>query len=230
MQKNENKVDAQINLIKIVANTTFEFEIDQNTDWVKDILKEMNENATEKTPDAYLAETNLVIFGEIEKKNKPDMNEYLLAKGHIEADYVTECVRTLKPMKMQLNVPFKICFVDETLATTELFANLDETWIENDTYEIYFYNKRTIDFQEMIHEQIYLNYNQYPVLDADAKLLGVDWRSPTKAQVIFSLAMRGIYIRNRSSFLQNLQNQNLSNIRRHLWQYLRKEPAFRVKA
>jgi uncharacterized metal-binding protein YceD (DUF177 family) len=181
MQKNENKVDAQINLIKIVANTTFEFEIDQNTDWVKDILKEMNENATDKTPDAYLAETNLVIFGEIEKKNKPDMNEFLLAKGHIEADYVTECVRTLKPMKMQLNVPFKICFVDETLATTELFANLDETWIENDTYEIYFYNKRTIDFQEMIHEQIYLNYNQYPVLDADAKLLGVDWRSPTKA-------------------------------------------------
>ena len=109
------------------------------------------------------------------------MNEFLLAKGHIEADYVTECVRTLKPMKMQLNVPFKICFVDETLATTELFANLDETWIENDTYEIYFYNKRTVDFQEMIHEQIYLNYNQYPVLDADAKLLGVDWRSPTKA-------------------------------------------------
>lgn len=181
MQKTENKIDAQINLIKIVANTTFEFEIDQSTEWVQEILKEMNENAKDKTPEAYLAETNLVIFGELEKKNKPEMNEILLVRGHIEADYVTECVRTLKPMKIQLNVPFKICFVDETLATTELFANLDETWIENDTYEIYFYNKRTVDFQEMIHEQIFLNYNQYPVLDADAKLLGVDWRSPTKA-------------------------------------------------
>jgi uncharacterized metal-binding protein YceD (DUF177 family) len=181
MQKNENKVGATINLIKLAANTAFDFEIDQNTDWVLEILKEMNENATEKTPEAYLKETNLVIFGDIEKKNKQDMNEILLVKGHIEADYVTECVRTLKPMKIQLNVPFKICFVDESLATTELFKDIDETWVDNDTYEIYFYTKRTVDFQEMIHEQIFLNYNQYPVLDADAKLLGVDWRSPTKA-------------------------------------------------
>ena len=181
MQNNENKVDAQINLIKLAVNTTIEFEIDQTTEWVKDILVELNENAKDKTPEAYLGETNLVIFGEIEKKNKPEMNEVLLVRGHIEADYVTECVRTLKVMKIQLNVPFKICFVDESMATTELFADLDETWIENDTYEIYFYNKRTVDFQEMIHEQIYLNYNQYPVLDADAKLLGVDWRTPSKA-------------------------------------------------
>ena len=180
MQKND-KIAAQINLIKLAPNTVYEFEMDQSTDWIKDILIEMNENATEKKPEAYLAETNLVIFGDIEKKNKPDMSEFLLVKGHIEADYVTGCVRTLKPMKVQLNVPFKICFVDETLATSELFADIDETWVENDTYEIYFYTKRTIDFQEMIHEQIFLNYNQYPVLDADAKLLGVDWRSPTKA-------------------------------------------------
>ncbi len=181
MQKNENKVGAQINLIKLAANTTFEFEIDKETEWVKEILLEMNEHATDKKPEAYLVETNLVIFGDIEKKNKPEMSEFLLAKGHIEADYVTECVRTLKPMKVQLNVPFKICFVDEALASTELFKDVDETWVDNDTYEIYFYNKRTVDFQAMIHEQIFLNYNQYPVLDADAKLLGVDWRTPPKA-------------------------------------------------
>ena len=68
MQKNESKVGAQINLIKIAPNSVIEFEIDQNTEWVKDILMEMNENATDKTPAAYLADTNLVIFGEIEKK------------------------------------------------------------------------------------------------------------------------------------------------------------------
>ena len=38
MQKNENKVGAQINLIKLAANTTFEFEIDKETEWVKEIL------------------------------------------------------------------------------------------------------------------------------------------------------------------------------------------------
>ncbi len=180
MQKHDNKVAAQINLIKIPANTIYEFEFDQETDWVKDMLLEMNEHATDKTPEAYLKETSLYISGEIEKKNKIEYGEYLIVNGNIEAEYATECVRTLKPMKVQLNVPFKVSFIDESMAKTELFDGLDETWIENDTYEIYFYTKRTVDFQEMIHEQIFLNYNQYPVLDADAKLLGVDWRNPPR--------------------------------------------------
>lgn len=180
MQKHENKVGAQINLIKLPVNNIFEFDLDQSTDWVREILMEMNENATTKKPEAFLAETSLSIVGEIEKKNKLEFGEFLLVRGDIEAEYATECVRTLKPMKVKLSVPFKCCFVDEAMATTELFADLDETWVENDTYEVYFYNKRTVNFQEMIHEQIYLNYDQYPVLDADAKLLGVDWRNPSK--------------------------------------------------
>lgn len=181
MQKHDNKVGAQINLIKLPTNTVYEFDFDQQTDWVREILLEMNEHATTKKPEEFLKETNLVIHGEVEKKSNTEMSEFLIIRGHIEADYATECVRTLKPMKVKLDVPFKVCFVDESLATTELFADIDETWVENDTYEIYFYNKRTVDFQEMIHEQIYLNYDQYPVLDADAKLLGVDWRNPSKA-------------------------------------------------
>jgi uncharacterized metal-binding protein YceD (DUF177 family) len=181
MQKHENKVSAQINLIKLPLNTAYTFELDQSADWVKDILIEMNENATEKTPEAYLAETKLVITGEIEKKNRVEMNEFLLVNGNIQAEYATECVRTLKPMKVNLEIPLKVCFIDESMATSELFADIDETYVENDIYEIYFYQKRTVNFQEMLHEQIFLNYNQYPVLDADAKLLGVDWRNPAKS-------------------------------------------------
>lgn len=170
----QDKVGAKINLIKLPANNPILFELDQETDWVKEFLMEMNENATEKTPEEYLEDTSIFISGEMEKKNKPDMGEFLLVKGTIEADYVTECVRTLKPMTVQLDVPFKIIFVDESLATSELFAEIDETYVENDVYEIYFYNKRTVDLQEMLHEQIFLNYDQYPVLDAESKIDGVD--------------------------------------------------------
>lgn len=180
MQKHD-KVAAQINLIKVPVNTPFDFDLDQDTDFIRGILMELNENATDKTPEKYLEETYLDVTGEIEKKNNAEMNEFLLVKGTVIAKYATECVRTLKPMKVELEVPFKICFVDESLATSELFAEIDETWVENDVYEIYFYNKRTVEFQEMLHEQIYLNVNQYPVLDADAKLLGVDWKNPSKS-------------------------------------------------
>lgn len=168
MIKND-KVGAKINLIKLAANNPVFFEFDTETDWVNEFLNEMNEHGTEK-----LDETGIYISGEIEKKNKTDMGEFLLVKGKIEVTYATECVRTLKPMMVDLDVEFKIAFIDETLATSELFADIDETWIENDTYELYFYNNRTVDLQEMLHEQIFLNYNQYPVLDAESKLEGVD--------------------------------------------------------
>ena len=173
MNKQE-KISSKINLIKLAANNPIVFELDSETEWVKEFLIEMNENASEKTPEEYLNETSIFISGEMEKKNKPDLGEFLLVKGTVEADYVTECVRTLKPMTVQLDVPFKVIFVDETLATSELFAEIDETYVENDVYEIYFYNKRTVEFQEMLHEQIFLNYNQYPVIDAESKLDGVD--------------------------------------------------------
>lgn len=174
MNKQDKHIGAKINLIKLPANQEIEFELDQDTDWVKEFLVEMNENATEKSPEAYLDDTSIFISGTIEKKTKNDMGEFLLVKGTIQADYATECVRTLKPMTMELDVPFKVVFVDEELASSELFADIDETYVENDVYEIYFYNKRTVDFQEMLHEQIFLHYDQYPVLDAESKLQGVD--------------------------------------------------------
>lgn len=170
----QDKVGAKINLIKLPPNNPILFELDTETDWVKEFLLEMNEHATEKSPEAYLSETSLYISGEIVKKNKTDLGEFLLVKGTIEADYATECVRTLKPMTVQLDVSFKVVFIDEELATSELFEDLDETYVENDVYEIYFYSKRTVDLQEMLHEQIFLHYNQYPVLDADSKIEGVD--------------------------------------------------------
>jgi uncharacterized metal-binding protein YceD (DUF177 family) len=174
MNKQEKYIAQKINLIKIPANQEIEFELDQETDWVGHFLLEMNENATEKKPEDYFKETSIYIKGSIEKKNKNDMGEFLLAKGMIQADYATECVRTLRPMTVELDVPFKVVFIDEALANTELFSEIDETFVENDVYEIYFYSKRTVDFEEMLHEQIFLNYNQYPVLDADSKLQGVD--------------------------------------------------------
>lgn len=81
MQNHDNKVAAQINLIKLPINTAFEFDLDQDTDFVKEILIELNENATDKTPEMYLQETYLDITGEIEKKNSAEMNEFLLVRG-----------------------------------------------------------------------------------------------------------------------------------------------------
>jgi hypothetical protein len=173
MQKQDNKIAAQINLIKLPSNTKYEFVIDQHTSWMQEILLELNENATYSDSRALLEATSLSVSGELEKKNKPDLGEFLTINGTVSAHYATECVRTLKPMKVDLEIPFKVCFMDQSLEDTEMFKETDETWVENDVYEIYYYDKRTVNFKEMIHEQIFLHYNQYPVLDAESSLEGI---------------------------------------------------------
>jgi len=169
MNTNE-KVAAKINLIKLPVNNEYEFEFDQSTDWVRDILLELNEEATDKKPEDYLKETSLIIDGSVVKKNNAEWGEYFIVRGHIQATYATECIRTLQPMTVDLDIPLKICFFDQSLATSELFEDQDETYVDQEVMEIYFYDKRTIDFQEMIHEQVFLHYEHYPALDADSPI------------------------------------------------------------
>lgn len=171
MQKLDQRIGATINLVKLPQNNNFQFSFDQKTDWVKDLLIELNENATDKSSEEYLKETSLEISGEIVKKQRPDYGEYLLLEGQIKTHYATECVRTLKPMKVDLEIPVKICFIDNELAESELFNDTDEAYVENQMWDLYFYTKRLVDFKEVIHEQIFLNYEQYPILDADSPLL-----------------------------------------------------------
>ncbi|MFA5583441.1 MAG: hypothetical protein WDA09_04425 [Bacteriovoracaceae bacterium] len=171
MQKLDQRIGATINLVKLPQNNTFEFSFNQNVDWVRDLLIEMNENATDKSPEEYLKETSLIIEGEAVKKHREDMGEFLLLTANIKASYATECVRTLKSMSMDLEVPVKICFIDEELAESELFSEADDTYVENQMWDLYFYNKRVVNLKEVLHEQIFLNYEQYPILDADSPLL-----------------------------------------------------------
>jgi uncharacterized metal-binding protein YceD (DUF177 family) len=159
-----------INIIKVQLNNEQHYQLDIEQDWIKELLIEMNEHATEKKPEEYLEDTFLDIDLTITKKYKEEMGEYLLVNGAMSSTYATECIRTLKPMTMDLDLEFRACFLDEKFEKDELYVDIDEVFEDGEVYELYFFSKNTIKLQEMIHEQIYLQYNQYPVLDPDAKL------------------------------------------------------------
>lgn len=170
MQKLDQRIGATLNLVKLPQNNIFEFNFDQDVDWVKAILMELNENATEESPEEYLKTTSLTVSGQMVKKEKMELGEFLLLTATINAHYVTECVRTLQTMYVDLEVPLKICFVDQELAESELFTDADDTYVDNEMWDLYFYSKRSIEFKDVIHEQVFLNFEQYPVLDADSPL------------------------------------------------------------
>lgn len=172
---------AQLNIIKIPLNVETDFQVTEETEeWVKEILVEMNENSTEISVEENLESTFLHVTGTYEKKFTPEYNEYLLMTIKVDTEYATECIRTLKPMKVEMELEFKVCFISETLAESEEFKEIDESFFDGEVYELYFYTKKTAAIQEMIHEQIYLNYNQYPILDAESEIFVSEDEEATK--------------------------------------------------
>lgn len=169
--QNENKLDAQVNIPKFPINTTKYYVLDKNQDWVKDLLLELNEKADDKSADEYLNETSIEIKLELLKKFKPDSGEFLLLKGSVIAHYVTQCVRTLAPMNDSVDINLQACFIDSARESEDVYQDQTETFQENEMYDLYFYKKNQADIKEMIHEQIFLNINQYPIKDHDSELV-----------------------------------------------------------
>lgn len=167
-------LESQLNLVKFPKDAKTVFALDKSTPWVETLLRELNENATDKTPEAWLPETNLNLSLELIRKYKNETGEYLLVTGHITASYMTEDVKTLQTMKVDLDFPLKAVFLEESQLTKDEYADADDAWIDNDTYTIYSFKKNTVDMSEMIHEQLVLNQPAYPTLDTASQKESLD--------------------------------------------------------
>jgi uncharacterized protein len=162
--------EGKINIPRFPLGKPQEYELDEKQPWVKDLLVELNENAESKLAEDYLADSHLEIKLKIEKKYRGSYGEYLLVSGSLDAHFFTQCVRTLAEMKDQVQVEFKACIIDNSFEENEEFEDQVDIFIDNEMYELHFYENRMANIKELIHEQIYLNINQYPVSDYDADL------------------------------------------------------------
>jgi uncharacterized metal-binding protein YceD (DUF177 family) len=160
-------VGAEVNISKIPMDAWVKHELsNKDSEWLTELLKELNENATTKSPEAWLDETHVNLKLSWIKHFKGEMGEYLLVKCAIESHYATECVTTLQPMNMDLKVEFQAAFVPQKIVDSEEYQETSEIWLDGETWELYGYSKNMIQLFEMVHEQVYLNYDYYPRLDA----------------------------------------------------------------
>lgn len=175
----ENQLNANLNITKFPNNQEKYYELDKSQDWVQKLLMELNENADEKSPEEYLDETEISVELTIKKKFDPREGEKLLVTGHVSAKYVTKCIRTLEQMDDSVDVDIKACFLDAVNEDNDMYVDQTETFQENDMYELYFFENKMVKLSEMIHEQVFLEYNQYPVKNPDTELV---WAKPSSEQ------------------------------------------------
>ncbi|MCT4641691.1 MAG: hypothetical protein N4A33_05285 [Bacteriovoracaceae bacterium] len=159
----------EYNITKFQVNKEIAHMFNKETIWIKDLLIELNENADEKSSEAYLLETDIQVRFNLIKKFKNTIGEYIILNGNIDVEYVTKCVKTLQDMRETIKEEFKLCFVDFALESSDEFSEQTEIFIENEMHELYFYSERKMSLKEVINELIYLNVDQYPCLDKETE-------------------------------------------------------------
>lgn len=172
-----DKIDSDMNILLLKPNEVTQYTLNKSQDWLEELLNELNEKVSERTTDQYLADSEIDLKISFKRVHQQPFGNVLLCFGELEVHFFTECVRTLKEMKDSLTIDFKACFIPNHFAEDEEYADLDETFIDNDLYEVHFAEKNIANLKEMVHELIYLNINQYPVLDEDGPIESME--SPT---------------------------------------------------
>lgn len=169
MEYDDNKIKASMNLAKLPTDKMTKFVLSKNTDWAEELLAELNENVASRSPEDYIANSDIEITIEICKRYKGSVGEYVLCKGQISATYFTECVKSLKEMQDSVECEFTACYIDYALEGSPEYAEQVEIFMDGSVWDLHFYENRKVDLKEMIHENLYLNINAYPsVEDADS--------------------------------------------------------------
>lgn len=151
-----------------VGSTQFEeFELDQNVDWVRELLTELNENAVEKSEEAYLDQTDLDIKLKLKSFHEHAIGLVLLAEAEVKAHYATSCTLSLTEMFEDTHFTVKGCFLPEHLENAEEYEEATELFLAGELRELHYLKNGLADLKEFIHEHLYLNINPYPKLDFD---------------------------------------------------------------
>lgn len=162
---NADDLGATLNTRKMRSNTWLEFSLSKNSDWVKNLLLELNENAEEMSPEQQLATSELNLEIQLKKANKSSIGDYLLCSTKVSSTFNTQCVKTGSIMNDSLDFSVKICFLPEHLSNQEEFLDQTEYYTDGEIYELYYLNKNDeAPLKEAIREQLFLNLDFYPTL------------------------------------------------------------------
>lgn len=164
MDKNTfaNDIKNPCPLNKFPTNKETSIQLNKDCEWINSLLSELHEGVTGMPVTEMNKRSSLDVRLDVTKKFNPKTGEYLLVKCHFEMEFFVNCVKTLTLMKDKLTCDFKSCFIGNEHEDDEMYADQIEVYMDNDLWDLHFYEKRDVDLKEIIHEQIYLNKNPYP--------------------------------------------------------------------
>lgn len=166
IDKNQQEV-----LLNSIGNDQYiEISIDHHVEWMRNILSELHEEITDdlREEPELLKQASLKFEGDLQKRSDSYWRDHALLVGELKACYWTQCIKSGELMLEEQDLDIQAVFINESLQKTKNLEEADTLMIENYEYDLYFYKSSMIDISEVLHEQLFLNKNPYPVKKAQA--------------------------------------------------------------
>lgn len=142
-----------------------EINVDHQTEWMRKILSELQEDVVDELredPERVL-QASLSFKGDLQKRSNSMWRDYALLVGELKAHFWTQCVKSGELMMEDLDVDVQAIFVNESLKESKNLEETDTLMIESYEYDLYFYKASVVCIFDVLHEQLFLNKEPYPV-------------------------------------------------------------------
>ena len=143
------------------------FDLDEATDWVGELLAELNEELSSEELAELGDETFLTFEGEALRRTSGKLEDHVKFDGKLSCVFGTRCVRTGTPMLDNLDIEVKIVVVDEEIITRYGYEEETTLFVDEHEYELYTSKENRFDLKEAVHEFIWLNKDPYPTAESE---------------------------------------------------------------
>lgn len=167
MSKINTHLDPQIFVNKYSFDIIEDYALDEkNTEWVKELLTELEEDNDDE---GEFPEAHMNITAQITRKTNNFLNDHLIVKAHLHANYHLPCGRCLFPLPQELDLDLAAAFLHESQEKKPEYAEVTTVFADGQEMELYFFRKGVADIKEFIHEQIYIEVTPFPRCEGECK-------------------------------------------------------------
>lgn len=142
-----------------------EINVDQSASWMRQILSELHEDISDdlREEPELLKQAGISFQGDLQKRSDSYWREHALLVGELKARFWTQCVRTGELLIEEQDLDIQAVFINDSLKKSKNLEETDTLMIESYEYDLYFYKSSIVKISEVLHEQLFLNKNPYPV-------------------------------------------------------------------
>ena len=153
-------MDQILRVNKVRIDEVKQYNIDQNTQWLRSVLLELltdNGLGEEDLNDSFIK-----LSIKMDKEHFDEYGEVLFCEGEIDLKYTDLSVTTGDPITQELTIPVASAFLEQHNEKKHHLEDEISIFFGEQEWDLYYYSNNQADFLPVVHEYVFLNKNPYP--------------------------------------------------------------------